>query len=85
MMLKNTFCSILKVVEKKIEEDDPDVPETSLMKRDFEYGVQYFNKFEKLGYRINKLTYHIFEHEIIRTLCPPSEKKADIRGFQQTC
>ena len=36
MMLKNAFCSILKVVEKKIEEDDPDVPETSLKKRDFE-------------------------------------------------
>ena len=43
MMLKNTFCSILKVVEKKIEEDDPDVPETSLKKQDFKYGVQYFN------------------------------------------
>ena len=62
------------MIEKKIEEDDPDVPETSLKKRDFEYGVQYFNEFKKLGYRINELTYHIFEHEIISTLCPPSEK-----------
>ena len=58
MMLKNTFCSILKVHEKKVEEDDPKLPETSLKKQDFEYGIQYF-KFRKLGYRINELTYHI--------------------------
>ena len=80
-MLKNTFCTILKVLEKKVEADDPELPETSLTKWDFEYGVQYFNKFKKLGYRINELTYHIFEHEVISTLCPPSEKKTDIRGY----
>ena len=74
VMLKNTFCSILKVVEKKVKADEPDVPETSLKKRDFEYGAQYFNKFKKLGYHINELTYHIFQHEIVSSLCPPSEK-----------
>ena len=73
-MLKDTFSSILKVVEKKIEEDDHNVPDTRLKKWDFKYGVQYFNKFKKLGYRINELTFHIFEHEIISTLCPPIEK-----------
>ena len=57
-----------------MEADDPELPEMSLKKQDFEYGVQYFNKFKKLGYRINELTYHIFEHEVISTLCPPSEK-----------
>ena len=51
------FYSILKVVEKnsgnqKENEDDP------------HYGIQYFNKFQSVSYRLNDLIYYINENEI---------------------
>ena len=44
-------------------EDDPD------------YGIQYFNKFQSVGYRLNDLIYYVNENEIKNTLCKPTEKK----------
>ena len=68
LLFKRYFSSILKVVEKnsgkpKENEDDTD------------YGIQYFNKFQSVGYRLNHLIYYIKENEIKNTLCKPTEKK----------
>ena len=68
LLFKRYFYSILKVVEKnsgnqKENEGDPD------------YGIQYFNKFQSVGYRLNGLIYYINENEIKNTLCKPTEKK----------
>ena len=68
LLFKRYFSSILKVVEKnsgnpKENEDDTD------------YGIQYFNKFQSVGYRLNNLIYYINENEIKNTLCKPTEKK----------
>ena len=40
-----------------------------------EYNIQYFNRFQNVGYRLNDLTYSIWEHEIVTSLCPPVDKK----------
>ena len=42
---------------------------------DTDYGIQYFNKFQSIGYRLNNLIYYINENEIKNTLCKPIEKK----------
>ena len=43
--------------------------------REYEYSIQYFNKFQNIGYRLNDLTYCIWEHKIVTSLCPSVEKK----------
>ena len=68
LLFNKYFYSILKVVEKnsgnqKENEDDLD------------YGIQYFNKFQSVGYRLNDLIYYINENEIKNTLCKQTEKK----------
>ena len=67
LLFKRYFSSILKVVEKnsgnpKGNEDD-------------DAGIQYFNKFQSVGYRLNDLIYYINENEIKNTLCKPTEKR----------
>ena len=42
---------------------------------DTDYGIQYFNKFQPVSYRLNDLIYYINENEIKNTLCKPTEKK----------
>ena len=42
---------------------------------DTDYGIQYFNKFQSVGYRLNDLIYYINENEIKNTQCKPTEKK----------
>ena len=42
---------------------------------DTDYGIQYFNKFQSVGYRLNDLIYYINENEIKSTQCKPTEKK----------
>ena len=68
-MFTKSFYSISKVVEKnsgnKEESNDEDL----------DYGIQYFNKFQSVGYRLNDLIYYINENEIKSTLCKPTEKK----------
>ena len=49
--------------KEKKNKDDPD------------YGIQYFNKFQLVSYRLNNLIYYINENEIKNTLCKPTEKK----------
>ena len=49
---------------QKENADDPD------------YGIQYFNKFQSVSYRLNNLIYYINENEIKNTPCKPTEKKA---------
>ena len=72
IMLNNTFCSILKVVEKKPKSgEEPDMKKKKGTDTPAEYAVQYYNKFKKLWYRKNKLTYHVFQDEIVTYLCPP--------------
>ena len=68
LLFNKYFYSILKVVEKnsgnqKENEDNPD------------YGIQYFNKFQSAGYRLNYLIYYMNENEIKNTLCKPTKKK----------
>ena len=48
---------------QKENEDDPD------------YGIQYFNKFQSVSYRLNDLIYYINENEIKNTLCKSTVKK----------
>ena len=42
---------------------------------DPDYGIQYFNKFQSVSYRLNDLIYYINENEIKSTLFQPTEKK----------
>ena len=69
-MFNKSFYSISKVVEKnsgnKEENNDEEDPD---------YGIQYFNKFQSVSYRLNNLTYYINENEIKSTLCKPTVKK----------
>ena len=44
-------------------------------KDDYDYSVQYLNKFKNVGYRLNDLMYHICESEVLTELCAPVEKK----------
>ena len=44
-------------------------------KDDYNYSVQYFNKFKNVGYRLNDLMYHIWELEVLTELCALVEKK----------
>ena len=44
-------------------------------KDDYDYSVQYFNKFKNVGYKFNDLIYHIWESEVLTELCAPVEKK----------
>ena len=44
-------------------------------KDDYDYNVQYHNKFHDVGYQMDDLTYHIWESEVITELCSPVEKK----------
>ena len=68
-LLNKSFYYISKVVEKnsanKEEENDEDP----------DYGIQYFNKFQSVSYRLNDLIYFINKNKIKSTLCKPKEKK----------
>ena len=54
-------------------------------KDDYNYSVQYFNKFKNVGYRLNDLMYHIWESEVLTELCAPVEKKRTIGRHWQKC
>ena len=42
---------------------------------DMDYGIQYFNAFQSLGFCKNDMIYYIWENEIVSSLCKPVKTK----------
>ena len=68
--LNITITIFLQLVEKS-------------QKDDYNYSVQYFNKFQNVGYRLNDFTYHIWDSEVVTELCPAVEKKTIGKHWQK--
>ena len=73
-MMYANFCLNITIFLQLVEKSKKD---------DYDYSVQYFNKFKNVGYRLNDLTYHIWESEVLTELCAPVEKKTIGKPWQK--